>query len=287
MSWIMRSHTGWQSGWTFGGWIEGRERKRIGAEVLVGLALAAALGLLLTKPIHQAQTYHEFVDGRAALAIPNVLNVLSNMPFVLIGMAGLLWLRWSAGALPSALRNAYATMLAGTLLTGIGSAYYHWAPSDMTLVWDRLPMAIAFAGLFAAVIGERISMRAAKLLLAPLLAFGLGSVVYWQSFDDLRPYILAQFFPLLAIPLMLWWFPAMYSHGHDIIIALGLYVGAKLLEAADGAVYQWGQIISGHSLKHLLAAVAAFWLLRMLQRRQPQQHHDVIAYGSSSVSQYR
>ena len=285
MSWILRSHAGWHSGWQFGGRIEGPERKRIGAQMLVGLALTAALGLLFTKPIHQAQTYHEFVDGRAALAIPNLLNVLSNMPFAVIGTAGLVWLRRNAGALPSTLRQAYATMLAGTLLTGVGSAYYHWTPSDVTLVWDRLPMAIAFAGLFTAVIGERISLRAAKLLLAPLLIFGLGSVVYWQSFDDLRPYILAQFFPLLAIPLMLWWFPAMYSRGHDIIIALGLYVGAKLLEAADGAVFQWGQITSGHSLKHLLAAVAAYWLVRMLQRRQPLQHHDVIVYGSSSVSQ--
>jgi Ceramidase len=273
MSWILRSNDAAPFA---------PERKRIAAEALLTLALVAALALLLSKPIHQAASYHDFHDARVLLGVPNLLNVLSNLPFVAIGIAGLHWLAGPRHGLPLPLVRAYATLMAGTLLTGFGSAWYHYAPTHASLVWDRLPMAIAFMGLFAAMIGERLSLDACRWLLAPLVGFGIASVLYWQVFDDLRPYVLTQFFPLLTIPLLLAWLPPAYTRGRDIIMVLGVYVVAKGLEFADGAIFSLGHILSGHTLKHIAAAAGATLLLRMLQVRRPMAN-----YGSSSVSQYK
>ena len=273
MSWILRSNDEVPLA---------PERKRMAGEALGILALVAALALLLCKPIHQAASYHDFHDTRALLGIPNLLNVLSNLPFVAIGLAGLNWLAGPQHGMPLPLVRAYATLMTGTLLTGIGSAWYHYAPTHASLVWDRLPMAIAFMGLFAVMIGERLSLDACRWLLAPLVGFGIASVLYWQVFDDLRPYVLTQFLPLLTIPLLLAWLPAAYSRGRDIMAVLGIYGVAKGLEFADGAIFCLGPSVSGHTLKHIAAAVGAALLLRMLQARRP-----VPNYGSSSVSQYR
>lgn len=243
-----------------------RERKR-GAEILLGLALIASMAMLLAKPIHQSATYHDFHDVRALFGVPNMLNVVSNVPFLVIGIGGFVWLKGARSHLPPALRRAYAVMMAGTLLTGFGSGWYHLQPNHASLVMDRLPMAVAFTGFFVAMIGERVSLKAADTLLLPLLAFSVGSVLHWQAFDDLRPYVLVQFFPLLTIPFILWWFEPRYTRGGDIAMALGLYVTAKLFEAADGLIYSVGHIVSGHTIKHLIAAVAAWLLLRMLKSR--------------------
>lgn len=256
--------------------------------LLVALAIAAAAGLTLTSPVPQAQTYHGFIDGRTLAGIHNALNVLSNLPFTCFGLLGLIMLRGAGGIdLPLPLRRAYQVVSAGVFLTGFGSTYYHWAPSDATLLWDRLPMSVAFMGLFAAVLGERVSLRAAAIALWPLVAFGVASVLYWYRYDDLRPYILTQFYPLLAIPLMIALLPAMYTRGADFFVALGLYVVAKLLEGADGAIFMaTAGIVSGHTLKHLAAAVGAWWVLRMLRLRRPiepvaPRRDDAPASGSS------
>lgn len=239
--------------------------------LLIALAVASAAALLIIRPMSQPLAYHGFADTRPFLGIPNALNVLSNLPFACFGLLGLIMLR-PAGAfsLPQTLRLAYLVVSAGVFVTGFGSAYYHWMPSNATLLWDRLPMSVAFMGLFAAVLGERVSLRAAALALWPLVGFGLASVVYWAWYDDLRPYVLTQFYPLATIPLMIALFPAMYTRGADFFGALGLYVVAKLLEEFDGKLYTLtGEMVSGHTLKHVAAAVGAWWVLRMLRQRQP------------------
>jgi hypothetical protein len=239
--------------------------------LLVALGAAAAVGLAFTPAIRQPQAYHHFVDVRTLLAIPNAFNVLSNLPFACAGLIGLILLREGGGIeLPLPLRRAYQVVAAGVFLTGFGSAYYHWAPSDATLLWDRLPMSMAFMGLLAAVLGERVGLRAAALWLWPFVAFGIASVLYWHWSDDLRLYVLTQFYPLLTIPLMIALLPAMYTRGGDFFAALGLYVVAKLLEEADGAIFKLtAGIVSGHTLKHLAAAAGAWWVLRMLLLRRP------------------
>jgi len=238
--------------------------------VLVVVALVAMIAVFLQDPISQPTNYHHFADDRSMIGIPRALNVLSNIPFLIIGIWGMWWLR-DQSKTPE--RHAYLILFAGVALTCFGSGYYHADPSNDRLVWDRFPMTLGFMGLFTAIVTERVTSKAEGLLL-PLLLIGLGSVLYWdwtesRGVGDLRPYVLVQFLPLLLIPLTLLLFPPKYTRGSDIGVAIGWYLAAKVLEAADVPIYAATGFVSGHSLKHLAAAVAALVLLKMLQRRVP------------------
>lgn len=224
--------------------------------------------LLGLDPIRQPIGYHAFADSRSCLGIPNFANVVSNLPFLLIGIAGIRWvMRWDA-ALDPELQPAYLVLFAGLIGTSIGSAYYHWAPTSQTLFWDRLPIAVAFMGLFAAVLGERLGPAVGRALLLPLAGYGAASVIYWDATDDLRPYAIAQFFPLLTIPILLALFPARFMRGGDLLMAIGCYAVAKGLEEFDRGIFNLGEFVSGHTLKHLMAALGAWIVVRMLMRRQ-------------------
>src|SRR5262249_41433218 len=142
------------------------------------MALSLA-GLLLLPPIAQDQGYHGFADQRAFIGIPNFWNVVSNLSFIAIVAVGIAQFHRDP---------AIVGLFGGILLTGFGSSYYHWAPSDGTLFWDRLPITITFMAIFAAVIEERVSERAGDILLWPLLALGLVSLWVWRTTDDLRLY---------------------------------------------------------------------------------------------------
>ncbi len=238
--------------------------------IIVGIGLAAIVTVLLLPPIPQDPAYHDFADRRPFLGIPNALNVLSNAPFVLVGALGLAFVRRRA-ALEE--RTALLILFAGVGLTGFGSAYYHLAPGNVTLFWDRLPMTIVFMSLFAVIIAERISLTAGRRLLPILLLAGAGSVVHWlvgelSGAGDLRPYALVQFFPLVAIPLILLLFPPRYTRSADLIGALAWYALAKLFEALDAQIFAVGGVVSGHTLKHLASAVAMYWILRMVRTRR-------------------
>ena len=257
----------------------GSRVSRIG--LLLVLAVVGVSGLCFVPRIPQPLAYHDFADQRTLLGIPNALNVLSNLPFFFVGVAGLLFIRreppYPAGRhfLTAAERWPWLIFFLGVTFTCVGSAWYHLAPDNTRLVWDRLPMTLGFMSLFAAMIVERIDARAGRWLLGPFLVAGLGSVLYWHWTElggtgDLRPYVAVQFFPLLAIPFMLLLFPARYTGTADIWVALLWYGLAKLLEQLDGQIHHLaGQVISGHTLKHLAAAASAWWLLRMLHRRVP------------------
>jgi hypothetical protein len=167
-------------------------------------------------------------------------------------------------------RNWITTVLfSGILLTGFGSAYYHLHPNDGTLFWDRLPMTLGFAAILAAVVEERIDARGGALLLRPLVAIGIFSLLLWRWTDDLRLYVWAQFFPFLTVILILRLFPAKLTGTSYWIIATALYALAKLLEYYDAAIFSVGSIVSGHTLKHLAAAAACFAVLRLFQTRRP------------------
>lgn len=240
------------------------------AAIIAGFAVACFVGVMLgLKPIPQRLDYHAFADDRTWAGIPNALNVLSNIPFFLVAMAGLNWLRRWDAVYDQELRPAYLTLFLGLAATALGSAYYHWAPTSETLFWDRLPIALSFMGLFAAIIGERMGPRIGARLLAPLVLYAAGSVLYWHLSDDLRPYAIAQFFPLLAIPMLLSLFPARFTRGAMLLVAIGGYVFAKLIEHADVTIYGVGQVVSGHTLKHLAAALGAWLVVHMLASRRP------------------
>jgi Ceramidase len=237
----------------------------MGLTLLLGIAIGALVAL---PPMAQKAAYHAFHDGRALFGIPNAANVLSNIPFTVVGLLGLRFLAGSSDhAVSQPLRPAYLALFVGLVLTGFGSAYYHWSPDNRTLVWDRLPMVIAFMGLFAAMIGERIELQLGRRMLAPLLALGLFSVIHWARVDDLRLYGVVQFYPVLAIPVMLWAFAPRYTHGHYVLAAIACYVIAKVLEDSDGHIFALGEMLSGHTLKHLAAAAGGYCLYHMLKVR--------------------
>lgn len=244
--------------------------------VLGFVALVPALVMLAAVgPIAQDPHYHNFADRRTIFGVPNFFDVASNIGFLLVGIAGLWRLgRGDAEFIDARERGPWMVIFAGLALTGFGSGYYHLDPNNVTLVWDRLPMTLVTTPLLAALVAERINVRAGLWLLAPLLAAGMASVGYWAWTEshgrgDLRPYALAQYLPLLLVPWVLGMFKARYSRSAGLLAALGWYALAKLGEHYDAAIFT-ATGISGHTLKHLAAAAALLAVLRMLVARRPR-----------------
>ena len=244
--------------------------QRVRLWILLGLSIAAIAGVMLHAPLAQPLAYHAFVDQRTLWGIPNFWNVISNVPFLIFGLMGVAEIA-RRPSLP--LKWVYLTFFAGTCLVAFGSGYYHLAPSNATLVWDRLTMAIVFMAFFAIIIAGYVSARAGRLAFVPLEMLGVGSVVYWHFTEvaghgDLRAYIITQFLPIILIPLILLFFPSRLWPVRLLWAMLGTYVLAKLLEHFDAQVFALlGHTISGHSLKHLAAALGTWFFLLALRRR--------------------
>jgi len=247
--------------------------------LLLGLGAAMVVVTFAVPRIPQDPGYHNFADQRPCLGVPNCLDVISNVPFLVVGVLGLWFLAGDRAAgrrdafLTPAERQPYWLLFGGVALTGIGSAYYHWAPDNSTLFWDRLPMTIAFMALLSSVIAERVNLTIGLRLLGPLLAVGVLSTLYWhlgemRGVGDLRPYALVQFGSLIAIPLILWLFPPRYTGTADMVCVLAWYALAKVFEFFDHGFFNLIGI-SGHTLKHLASGVGAWWILRMVARRRP------------------
>jgi hypothetical protein len=242
--------------------------------ILASIVLVAIIATFAYGPIPQDPRYHAFADTRTVLGTPNGCNVLSNLPFMLVGAWGfLLAFRLLRQSGRDMLLLEYLLFFSGIFLTGIGSSFYHLDPSNASLVRDRLPMSIAFMALLSSVISESVSRKAGGLLLAPLLLFGLFSVVYWAWGEnagqgDLRPYVLVQFLTVLLIPLILLLFKPARTYEIYIWMLCGFYVLSKLAELFDGEIYSFTRIISGHTLKHVLAAAGTACVIAMLQKRQ-------------------
>jgi hypothetical protein len=246
-----------------------------GAALVITIAVIASLapwiaGALLA-PIAQPQSYHNFCDQRVFLRIPNALNVLSNLPFLLIGLLGLRALPGLTLLPPRSRSQApWAVMFLGVALTAIGSSYYHLDPNDATLVWDRLPMTVAFAGLVAGTLADRVP-RLTWPLLAVLLLVGAGSVVYWALRGNLVPYIVVQAGFIGAALAATAAVRSPYTLAARIYPATVLYAGAMIAERYDFEISALlANTVSGHTLKHLLAAASAYVLLRMLVERRLQ-----------------
>lgn len=207
--------------------------------------------------------------------VTNGLNVMSNLPFALTGLFGLWITRGETGRTIFAAPEdvwPYRLFFGGLILVCAGSSYYHLSPDNGRLLWDRLPMSIAFMALFAAVIADRINRRLGNRLALPLLvATGIASVAYWSWTEalgrgDLRFYFLVQFYPMLAIPLICLLFPrGSLTDLRSVIVIFILYAAAKCLEVADARLFgASGGLVSGHTVKHLLAAGATAAVIPML-----------------------
>jgi len=242
--------------------------------ILIGISIAVIVALIFVDPISQNQNYHQFADTRAWLGMPNAADVLSNIGFAVIGCLGL-WFGFNrrlAGGLAS-LNKIYLVFFLGIFLTAFGSGYYHLSPSNHTLVWDRLPMTVAFMAFFAIVIGEQVSEELATLMFGPLIIFGIFSVAYWsfteqKGLGDLRIYALVQFLPILLIPLMLIMFKSPFTSTFPIWLAIIFYMLAKVFELFDKPIYQLHIGVSGHTIKHIAAALGSGSILWGLLHRK-------------------
>ena len=164
----------------------------------------------------------------------------------------------------------YALLFAGVVLTAFGSAWYHAQPSDATLLWDRLPMALGFAGLVAGTLMDRAPQRISQWLLA-FAAVGAGTVLYWHVSGNLVPYLVMQLGFIAAALVATVFLPSSYTHANRVYAAAGLYVIAMIFERLDHQVYALlGGWISGHTLKHLVAFVAIAIVYSMLRKRRAQ-----------------
>jgi hypothetical protein len=224
------------------------------------------------------------------LEIPHFLDVVSNIGFLVVGLWGTVFvLREHAGAHAAFLtgreRWPYFFFFLGVLLTAFGSTYYHWAPDDARLLWDRLPMAMGFMALLAAVLGERVAPALASQTLVPLVGAGIGSVLYWRwtdlaGRDDLRLYGIVQFGSLAIVLALCLLLRSRYTRGNDMFGVVALYALAKLFEGLDKQAFALGGVISGHTLKHLTAALACCFVVRMLMMRRPSAERLTPAYHS-------
>jgi hypothetical protein len=234
-------------------------------EWYVALTLILGAGLWLLMPdVPQPAAYHRFADDRSFLGIPNAADVISNAAFVAVGALGLFRLWQGQRPLAPVVRFSLGAFFLGLFLTGFGSAYYHWNPTNETLVADRLPMTVVFAGIFGAMLAERISFRAGWAVLVLMLVAGPASVLYWRATGDLSLYAMIQFGGMAAILLLL----SLTKRGHDPFpwwALIAWYAVAKVAEAGDILVWNaTREVFAGHVLKHLAAAAGGLAIANAL-----------------------
>ncbi len=251
-------------------------RVRIG--IILAIVIVVAIVAVLTVPIPQDPSYHDFADRRALLGIPNFGDVMSNVPLFLVGALGIAFLLGrpnDASGETGPLRWPFLVYFVGVALVALGSSYYHYAPTNETLFWDRLPMSIAFMALLSAFVVDRIQVKAGLVLLPLLVFLGMFSVIYWHLTEqagqgDLRLYAVVQFFPILAIPIICFLFSPLKLHARYVVAMACLYGLAKVFEFFDHETFHLlDETVSGHTLKHLSAGAAAYMALPLLRNPVP------------------
>ena len=232
--------------------------------ILSLIAYGSILAIMFIPVIPQDPSYHKFADDRTFWSIPNGFNVISNIPLFIVGLFGLIFcVKHPATAGIWSWRIFFGAV---TFISA-GSAYYHWAPNNWTLFWDRLPMVIGFMALFVSLLSEFIHHRFEAILLIPMCMLGIASVIYWNFTDDLRFYAWVQFFPLLYISIVSLIYRERSACQSYLFAALGLYILAKVAEVFDKSFFSMThQYFSGHSLKHLFSIFAVYSLYLRLRR---------------------
>jgi hypothetical protein len=241
--------------------------KKVKQTIVICAAALLIVAAFLLPAVKQQQAFHDFADKRPLLFIPNAGDVLSNLAFLIVAIWGLTVLRKDTiiAASQNNLRNAYRWMFLGLMLTAFGSAFYHWAPMDKRLVWDRLPMTMVFMPLLAATFIERLDVKGNWLLIAAVVA-GAGSVFYWKFSQNLMPYYIAQYGAIFLILLSIILLPSAYTKRYNILVAAGFYAIAFTCEKFDRSIFSFThEIVSGHTIKHLSAAVGFCFMVMMLK----------------------
>jgi hypothetical protein len=241
---------------------------------LVLISLLATVMLLFFPPIKQDISYHQFADQRTILTIPNFWNVITNVAFLWVGVVALYKLYKKRLQIINKLQLSYYIFFTAIALISLGSAYYHWQPNNLSLVWDRLPITLAFMSLLSFVIAENLSIPAGRNFLFPLLLLGLLSVLYWYFGElhgggDLRLYALVQFLPLLLLLLLLVFGKTNFNNQSAYWWLFTAYVLAKLAEHFDIQIYQFTSgVIGGHAIKHIVSAAGLYIMMLCFEIRK-------------------
>jgi hypothetical protein len=237
--------------------------------ITVGITVILAVHGRIAQPLH----YNEFADASAAFGIHHAADVFSNAGFALVAIWGWMTLRPRRTSDPlRAGWPGYRLFLIGLFLTAFGSGFYHLAPDNARLIWDRLPIALACAGLLVGVRGDTQPGLKTELEAIILGFFAVASVAWWvytdrSGADDLRPYLLLQGLPLVLIPLWQAIYRAPRADRIAFAAAMGLYVLAKLAEVLDHEIANMFGFVSGHTLKHLIATMATAAVVWGVTRR--------------------
>jgi hypothetical protein len=261
--------------------------KANGIRWLIAFTLLCIAAAFLVPAVPQPPAYHQFADRRSVFGIANFYDVASNLGFLFAGIAGLVVIFSGRARFEFAdERWPWAVFFLGILLTAFGSSYYHLAPDNARLFWDRLPMTIAFMGLLASQVVDRISVRAGVALLLPMLALGAASVIYWRWTErmdagNVVPYVILQGYAVVALALLAIVARSRYTRGGDVYWIFGWYVLSKLFEAFDQQIYAFANVVSGHTLKHLAASASGLVACCMLMRWTVRASTGAATLGAS------
>ncbi|MBL4592285.1 MAG: ceramidase domain-containing protein [Flavobacteriales bacterium] len=240
--------------------------------VLVAVFIVTAIALNFLDPIAQDLAYHRFSDCRTYIGIPHFMDVVSNIPFLIIGFMGIRLARKAFGKDTMANFLMTFVLFVGVFLTGLGSAFYHYAPNNFTLIFDRLPMTLVFTAFFATIIYDYVDKRVGAWVFYFLLVVGAYSIFYWYYTEiigkgDLRLYAFIQFFPVVAVPLILVFYKNRELYTKRLLYVFGAYILAKLFEHFDTQIFEFLGFVSGHTIKHLLSALAVYYIYQIYQKR--------------------
>ncbi len=233
--------------------------------LIASLVIISFVSLFFIEPISQDLAYHSFADKRNMLSISNFFDVASNLPFLFVGYLGFFCFYLFLGVSSS---WSWLILFLAVFLVAFGSSYYHLSPENKTLTWDRLPMAIGFMALFVIVLTDYVNSKLEKWLLIPMCLVGVASVIYWHMTDDLRIYAWVQFVSMGLLLIIISIYKPYHLQTKYLVYAFVFYTLSKLAEHFDKQIYElMGQIVSGHTIKHLLAAIATFCFYLLLKRR--------------------
>jgi hypothetical protein len=243
--------------------------------LIIGAALAAyALLRLSLGPLPQDPSFHLLADTRTFLGfIPRAGDVLTNLAILAAGLFGLA-LRDRMTVAPEE-RTALNVLIAATILTALGSVYYHWAPANPTLVWDRLPLAIVLVSVVALVLADRVHPLFARQGIWPLTALAVASVIVWGASEamgrgDLLLYLVVRVGAGIAIALLVILRRPRHTGTKWLVAALICEVLMAALERLDHEIFRLtGGLVSGHSLKHVMVGVALGFVFWWLRTRRP------------------
>ena len=258
-----------------------RQQPTVGIAVLAVIALIMAGAALMLSPIAQPQAYHNFAEQRTILGIPRFGDVISNIGYLAVALLGFVFVFSRDGRARLATfeqRLPWLVFFGAVGAIGIGSTYYHANPTNQTLLWDRLPMVVAFTAILAAFVADRIHSSVGTLVVLPFaVTLGVVSLIYWHMSEaagrgDLRFYFLVQALVIVLVPLICVLFRGRHTSGKFVVYILVLYGLAIACEQFDVRIFEiLGGTVSGHTIKHVLAALAIYMVIPMARHTNGRQ----------------